>query len=128
MSDVNSGEMASKEFVTGLICSEFGFRSNVTIAELNMSVDCYRAKDRTIVEVLDPSTSFELPYDALDKICKKNRYRMLVVRILSISGVALPKKYLEGYGLKTVDLPIIMSEDVLTAYRSYLTNYLKYSA
>ena len=50
---------------------------------------------------------------------------MLIVRILAVSGAAISTRYLEGYGLKTVDPPIIMSEDTLTAYRSYLTNYLK---
>jgi len=128
VSDINSGELTDREFIIGLICTEFGFRANVMIPELNRSVDCYRTKDRTIVEVIDASSTFDLAYDVLDRICKKHRYRMLILRILAVSGGAVPKAYLEGYGLKTVDLPIIMSEDALTAYRSYLTNYLKYAA
>lgn len=128
MSDINSGEIANKEFVTGLICTEFGFKANVMIPELNVSVDCYRSKDRTVVEVVDSSSHFEFPYDVLDKLCKKYRYRMLIIRILAVSGAAISKTYLEGYGLKTVDLPVIMSEDALTAYRNYLANYLKSAA
>lgn len=113
MSDINSGDITDREFVTGLICTEFGFKLNVMIPELNMNVGCYRHKDRTIVEVLDARSSFELPYDVLDRMCKRHRYRMLVIRILAISGAAIPRNYVEGYGLKTVDLPIIMSEDAL---------------
>lgn len=128
MSDINSGEIANREFITGLICTEFGFKPDVMIPELNVSVDCYRSKDRTIVEVVDSSSRFELPYDVLDKLCKKYRYRMLIMRILAVSGAAISTSYLEGYGLKTVDLPVIMSEDALTAYRNYLTNYLKSAA
>ncbi|MFQ5940090.1 MAG: hypothetical protein ACE5KA_00100 [Nitrososphaerales archaeon] len=128
MSDINSGEFADREFVTALICTEFGFRANVTIPELNTTVDCYRSEDRTIVEVIDSNSSLELPYHVLDKICKKHSYRMLIVRILAVSGAAISRSYLEGYGLKTVDLPVIMSEDVLTAYRNYLSNYLKSAA
>ncbi|MEM2759610.1 MAG: hypothetical protein QXU32_08655 [Nitrososphaerales archaeon] len=128
MSDINSGEIANRDFIVGLMCTEFGFRPNVMIQELNMNVSCYRSRDRTIVEVLDSSMSFEFPYDVLDKMCKRYRYRMLIVRILAATGVAIPTDYLEGYGLKTVDLPIVMSEDALTAYRNYLTNYLKSTA
>jgi hypothetical protein len=128
VSDINSGEMANREFVAGLICTEFGFKPNVMIPELNMSVSCYRSKDRTIVEVVDANSRFELPYETLDKICKKHRYRMLIVRILAVGGAAISTSYLEGYGLKTVDLPIIMSEDILTMYRNYLKNYLKSAA
>lgn len=128
MSDINSGEIANREFVTGLICTEFGFKANVMIPELNINVDCYRSKDRTIVEVIDANLRFELPYDMLDKMCKKHRYRMVVLRILAVSGGAMSTTYLKGYGLKTVDLPIIMSEDALTAYRRYLTSYLQSAA
>lgn len=128
MSDINSGEIANREFITGLICTEFGFKPGVMIPELNLSVDCYRSKDRTIVEVVDSSSRVDFPYDVLDRLCKKYRYRMLIMRILAVSGAAISKTYLEGYGLKTVDLPVIMSEDALTAYRNYLTNYLKSAA
>ena len=124
MSDINSGEIADREFVAGLICTEFGFRPNVMIAELNMNVTCYRSGDRTIVEVLDSNTVFDLPYDVLDKMCKKYRYRMLLFRIISASGAAISTTYPYGYGLKTLDLPVIMSEDALAAYRRYLKSYL----
>jgi len=124
MSDINSGEIADREFVAGLICTEFGFRPGVMITELNMNATCYRSSDRTIVEVLDSNTVFDLPYDVLDKMCKKYRYRMLLFRIISASGAAISTTYPYGYGLKTLDLPVIMSEDALTAYRSYLKSYL----
>jgi hypothetical protein len=124
VSDINSGEIADREFVAGLICTEFGFRPNVMIPELNMNVTCYRSSDRTIVEVLDSSMVFDLPYDILDKMCKKHKYRMLLLRIISASGAAISASYPYGYGLKTLDLPVIMSEDALTAYRNYLKSYL----
>jgi len=125
VSGINSGEISCREFVTGLICTEFGFRANVMIPEFNMNVPLYRSRDRTIVEAVDSNSRFELPHNVIDKMCKVHRYRMLIVRILAVSGAAISTRYLEWYGLKTVDLPIIMSEDTLTAYRSYLTNYIK---
>ena len=125
MSDINSGEIADREFVAGLICAEFGFRPNVMIPELNMNATCYRSSDRTIVEVLDSNIVFDLPYDVLDRMCRKHRYRMLLFRIISASGAAISTSYAHGYGLKTLDLPVIMSEDALTAYRNYLKNYLE---
>ncbi len=128
MSDINSGELADSEFVAGLICSEFGFRANVMIPELSMSVSCYRSRDRTIVGVLDSSTLFDMPYDFLDRMCKKHSYRMLLFRIISVSGAAISKTYTHGYGLKTLDLPVIMSEDAIGAYRKYLNNYLNNNA
>ncbi len=124
MSDINSGDIADREFVAGLICSEFGFRFNVMIPELSMNVTCYRSSDRTIVEILDSNTVFDLPYDVLDRMCKKHRYRMLLFRIISVSGAAISTSYARGYGLKTLDLPVIMSEDTIAAYRNYLNNYL----
>jgi hypothetical protein len=124
MSDINSGEVANREFIAGLICTEFGFTPNVAIQELNISAACYRSKDRTIVEVLDSSMTLDLPYDALDRMCRKHRYRMLLFRIISASGAAISNSYSRGYGLKTLDLPVIMSEDALTAYRKYLHNYI----
>lgn len=124
MSDINSGEIANREFIAGLICTEFGFKPNVMIPELNINVTCYRQKDRTIVEVLESSTILGLPYDAVDKMCRKHKYRMLLFRIISASGAAISTNYPQGYGLKTLDLPVIMSEDALTAYRKYLNNYI----
>ena len=124
MSDINSGELADKEFVATLICAEFGFKPNVMIPELSINATCYRSGDRTIVEVLDSSTVLDLPYDVLDKMCRKHRYRMLLFRIISASGAAISTTYPYGHGLKTLDLPVIMSEDTLTAYRNYLKNYL----
>jgi hypothetical protein len=124
VSDINSGEIANREFVTSLICSEFGFRPNVMINELQINATCYRSKDRTIVEVLDSNTVFDLPYDALDKLCIKHKYRMLLLRIISASGAAISTSYPSGYGLRTLDLPVIMSEDTITAYRNYLKTYL----
>ena len=124
MSDINSGELADKEFVATLICTEFGFKPNVMIPELSINATCYRSSDRTIVEVLDSTTVLDLPYDVLDKMCRKHRYRMLLFRIISASGAAISTTYPYGHGLKTLDLPVIMSEDALTAYRSYLKNYL----
>lgn len=124
MSDINSGELADKEFVTMLIHTEFGFKPNVMIPELSINATCYRSSDRTIVEVLDSNTVLDLPYDILDKMCRKHKYRMLLFRIIFASGAAISTTYPYGYGLKTLDLPVIMSEDALTAYRNYLKNYL----
>jgi len=124
VSDINSGVIADREFVAGLICSEFGFRSNVMIPELSMNVTCYRSSDRTIVEILDSSAVFDLPYDVLDGMCKKHKYRMLLFRIIPVSGAAISTSYAHGYGLKMLDLPVIMSEDTIAAYRNYLNNYL----
>jgi hypothetical protein len=94
------------------------------ISELNINATCYRSSDRTIVEVLDSNNILDLPYDVLDKMCRKHSYRMLLLRIISGSGAAISTTYPYGYGLRTLDLPIIMSEDSLTAYRRYLKNYL----
>jgi len=124
VSDINSGEIADREFLAALICAEFGFKPNVMIPELNMNATCYRSSDRTIVEVLDSNMIFDLPYDVLDRMCRKHKYRMLLLRIISASGAAISTSYPHGYGLKTLDLPVIMSEDALTAYRNYLKNYL----
>ncbi len=124
MSDINSGEIANREFIASLICSEFGFRPNVMISELQINATCYRSKDRTIVEVLDSNTVFDLPYDAVDKLCRKHNYRMLLLRIISASGAAISASYPYGYGLRTLDLPVIMSEDAIAAYRNYLKTYL----
>ncbi len=70
MSGINSGEISCREFVTGLICTEFGFRANVMIPEFNMNVPLYRSRDRTIVEAVDSNSRFELPYNVIDKMCK----------------------------------------------------------